>query len=500
MLRAQSGAEGPQDVLFNSYAFLFAFLPVTVALYYLARARLGHTAALAVLAAASLFFYGWWDVRNIPLLLGSIAVNYLIGRGLAARPDRRLLTLGIVANLTVLAIFKYVNFAIGSVAALSGHDLGRLGVVLPLGISFFTFEQITFLVDVYRGRTKPGDALSYGLFVGFFPHLIAGPIMQHRDLGQQLQARSRTDDVWRNLGLGVAIFAVGLAKKVLIAETFEPWASGVFGAADRGMALPMGAAWVGALAYTFQIFFDFSGYSDMALGLGRMLGYQLPINFNAPYRSLSIIEFWRRWHISLSTFLRDYLYIPLGGNRKGEARRYVNLMATMLLGGLWHGAGWTFVAWGGLHGAYLVINHLWRGVVKREPGRLGKILGWALTFLAVGVAWVFFRAHTFAGAGRLLISMAGLHGFHSGADPTAIGWLALGFASILLLPDTAQLFRSALEPAAKETAHMTQVPLEGPMKGFVWRPNLRWALAGGVLLFWSVLYVSKTSEFIYYQF
>jgi D-alanyl-lipoteichoic acid acyltransferase DltB (MBOAT superfamily) len=481
-------------MLFNSYVFLFLFLPATVVAYYVARRRFGHEAALAVLAAASLFFYAWWDVRNVALLVGSIAVNYLIGRALERSKRRWLLVTGIAANLTVLAIFKYFNFFLRNLHAVTGAPLGALEISLPLGISFFTFEQITFLVDTWRGRTRPGTALSYGVFVGFFPHLIAGPIVQHRDLGGQLQNRERKDDLWFNLGAGLSIFAIGLAKKVLLADTFAPFASGVFDAADRGASMPMGAAWAGAAAYAFQIFFDFSGYSDMAIGLARMLGYQLPVNFDAPYRSTSIVEFWRRWHISLSTFLRDYLYIPLGGNRHGEGRRYLNLMITMLLGGLWHGAGWTFVAWGGLHGLYLAVAHLWSKVAPANPGRFRLGLGWVVTMLAVLVAWVFFRAKTFAGAALILQAMAGGQGLGGGAQPAELAWITLGLFIVLVIPDTARLFGPAMSEVDGTRGDLDQA------EWLKWRPSRRWAVGGGLMLAWAVLHLSKVSEFIYYQF
>ncbi len=477
-------------MLFNSYIFLFAFLPLTLAAYYAARRLMGHRAALAALALASLVFYAWWSVWNVPLLAGSIAANWLVGRALYARPRRWLLIGGIAANLAVLGVFKYAGFFLENLAALGGPE-AALAIALPLGISFFTFEQITFLVDAHRRRTRPGSALSYAVFVGFFPHLIAGPIVQHRDLGGQLEDAQRRDDVWANLGLGLAIFSVGFGKKVLLADSFAPFASGAFDAADRGALLPMGAAWAGAFAYSFQIFFDFSGYSDMAVGLGRMLGYRLPVNFDAPYRSTSITDFWRRWHMSLSRFLRDYLYVPLGGNRKGEPRRLFNLMTVMLLGGLWHGAGWTFAAWGGLHGLYLIAARVWSRRFPANPGRLGRAAAWLVTLLAVVVAWVFFRARSFDGAGRMLASMGGASGAAGGAALEEVGWIALGFMVVLILPDTARLFGPAVE------GRLEALPAAG---GLRWRPSAAWAAAAALTLAWAVLNLSHVSEFIYYRF
>ena len=481
-------------MLFNSYVFIFLFLPATVCVYYAARRWAGHAAALTVLAVASLVFYAWWDVRNVLLLGGSILGNYAIGSRLEANRSRALLIAGIVLNLAVLALFKYANFFLANLGALSGGPMAVVALALPLGISFFTFEQITFLVDVMRGRTRPGSLLSYAVFVGFFPHLIAGPIVQHRDLGGQLQDGSRRDDVWMNLSVGLSIFAVGLGKKVLLADNFAPLASGAFDAADRGALLSGGAAWAGALCYTLQIFFDFSGYSDMAIGLARMLGYQLPVNFDAPYRSTSIVEFWRRWHISLSTFLRDYLYIPLGGNRYGEARRLINLMITMLLGGLWHGAGWTYVVWGGLHGLYLCIAHLWSQRVGQGSGALRRVFGWSVTMLAVVLAWVFFRAKTFAGAWLMLRAMAGAGRVAEGVNAAQIAWIALGVSIILLLPDTARFFGKWMAEPDGSRGDLDQ---PGPLR---WRPSAVWATLTALCLVWSVLHLARVSEFIYYQF
>jgi D-alanyl-lipoteichoic acid acyltransferase DltB (MBOAT superfamily) len=489
--RPEMRGAGSLAMLFNSYAFLFAFLPLALIAYYAARRALGHSAALAALALASLGFYGWWSLWNVPLLVGSIGANWLVGRALYARPRRGLLLAGIAANLALLGVFKYAGFFLDNLAALGGPK-GALSLALPLGISFFTFEQITFLVDAFRRRTRPGSALSYAVFVGFFPHLIAGPIVQHRDLGGQLDDAQRRDDVWANLGLGLAIFTVGFGKKVLLADSFAPLASGAFDAADRGVVLPLGAAWAGALAYTFQIFFDFSGYSDMATGLGRMFGYRLPVNFDAPYRSTSITDFWRRWHITLSGFLRDYLYIPLGGSRKGEARRLANLMAVMLLGGLWHGAGWTFAAWGGLHGLYLIVARTWSRRFPANPSPIGRAAAWLATFGAVVVAWTLFRAQTFQGAGRMLAAMAGAKGFSFGASAQEAAWVALGFAIVLLLPDTARLFGPAMEGRLERAA--------GAPRRLSWRPSAAWAAAAALTLAWSVLNLSHVSEFIYYRF
>ncbi|NES81878.1 MAG: MBOAT family protein, partial [Moorea sp. SIO2B7] len=289
-------------------------------------------------------------------------------------------------------------------------------IILPLAISFFTFQQIAYLVDAYRGETKEYNFLSYCLFVSFFPQLIAGPIVHHKEVMSQFADKSIYRFDPEDMAVGVTIFSMGLFKKVLIADSIAAYATPVFDAAAGGVSIMFLDAWVGALAYTLQLYFDFSGYSDMAIGVARMFGIKLPINFNSPYKAVNISDFWRRWHITLSNFLRDYLYIPLGGNRKGEFRRNFNLVITMLLGGLWHGAGWNFVFWGGLHGVYLIINHQWRSFRKSIGHDLKKSHWWSrgfgciVTFLAVVVAWVFFRAENMKAAFAVLKGMIGANG------------------------------------------------------------------------------------------
>lgn len=325
-------------MLFNSYTFIFLFIPITVAGFFALARWAGHRVAVGWLTACSLFFYSWWDVTNLPIILISIFGNYVVG-GLLSSPTRTtggkklVLTLGVAANLAALGYYKYTNFLVDNINALTGAELYVRTIVLPLGISFFTFQQVAFLVDAYRGETKEYDFVEYALFVCFYPQLIAGPIVHHKEIIPTFNSR-RTDTArWSNIGLGLAIFTVGLFKKVVIADSVSGTANSVFGAAHAGGAPTLVSAWTGALAYTFQIYFDFSGYSDMCVGLGRMLGVTIALNFNSPYKAVNIVDFWRRWHITLSRFLRDYLYIGLGGNRKGPARRYVNLFLTMLLAG-----------------------------------------------------------------------------------------------------------------------------------------------------------------------
>jgi D-alanyl-lipoteichoic acid acyltransferase DltB (MBOAT superfamily) len=406
-------------MLFNSYSFIFLFLPV-VLLGFFWLARSSHIFAAAWLALASLFFYGYWNPAYVGLLLGSIACNYSFGlwiekAGVKNKDTQKkhLLIVAIIVNLALLAYYKYTNFFIDSLNCVAGTNWSLGEIILPLGISFFTFTQIAFLVDTYQGKVKEYNFIHYTLFVTYFPHLLAGPVLHHREMMPQLQLHKNYQLDWDNVANGLMLFTLGLCKKTLLADSFAPYANAIFDAAQHGMVLTTYEAWAGALAYTMQIYFDFSGYTDMALGIALMFNIRLPINFDSPYKATSIIDFWRRWHMTLSRYLRDYLYIPLGGNRKGKARRYVNLLLTMLLGGLWHGAGWTFILWGALHGLYLTINHLWREQVTAKipftlPSRISALLGRMLTFIAVVSAWVMFRSHDLSSAAAMLHAMLGI--------------------------------------------------------------------------------------------
>lgn len=411
-------------MLFNSLEFITAFLPVTLIGFFLLAAWGGKRAAMFWLISASLFFYSWWDYHNLFILVPSVVANYFIGGAIGrARDDGRIATarllvvLGVAVNLAAIAYFKYLNFFVDTVGTATGLELAVQRVVLPLGISFFTFQQIKFLVDRYTGASpQQPDLAGYVLLVTFFPHVIAGPIVHHDDLLPQFKDERVFRFAPELFADGVALFLLGLAKKVVLADQFGLHANEGFNAAAVGQDLTFFAAWGAALAYTLQLYFDFSAYSDMAIGLARMFGLRFPLNFNSPYKAANIIDFWRRWHMTLSRFLREYLYVPLGGNRHGLHRRYTNLMATMLLGGLWHGAGWAFVFWGGLHGLYLVINHGWHrlrqavGFPPGEPSLWGRCIGCPVTLLAVIIGWVFFRAADFDAALAVLRGMAGLNG------------------------------------------------------------------------------------------
>jgi D-alanyl-lipoteichoic acid acyltransferase DltB (MBOAT superfamily) len=403
-------------MLFNSYTFVFIFLPICL-IGFFQLGQISKRLANLWLAAASIVFYSWGNPHYAVLILVSMAINYGIGLSLL-NPDNNnkkiWLIFGIVIDLLIIGYYKYTNFAIDNWNYLFGNILQIdhfADISLPLGISFVTFTQIAFLVEVYRGEFTEKSFIKYCLFITYFPQLIAGPILHHQEVMPQFD-RSETYSLKNhNLATGLIVFTIGLAKKVILADGVVSYVNPVFDAVKQGLDITGGDAWIGALAYTLQLYFDFSGYSDMAIGLGLMMGIKLPINFDSPYKAVNIVDFWRRWHITLSNFLRDYLYIPLGGNRHGNLRRYANLLITMLLGGLWHGAGWTFVIWGGLHGSYLVINHAWSNLRKqlgqdlKQSSLLGRICGRSITFFAVVLAWVFFRAETLTGGMNMITSM-----------------------------------------------------------------------------------------------
>ncbi len=457
-------------MLFNSYVFLLAFLPTALVLHGVV-ARFMPRGRLPLLVLLSFVFYGWWDLRFVPLLAGSILVNWLIARAFLRRSPGWLIPAAIAGNLALLGLFKYADFLADLADRVPGIDAPKLGWALPLGISFFTFHHIMYLADLRAGRAPSIGLVRYALYISFFPQVLAGPLVRWSEILHQFDERPLArPDAAERFGRGLILLAVGLAKKVLLGDPLAAYVNPVFQAAAQGRAIPFAEAWQATLGFTFQIYFDFSGYTDMALGIALMFGLVLPQNFDAPYRASSLQDFWRRWHMTLSRFLRDYLYIPLGGNRHGLPRQIGALFATMTLGGLWHGAGLTFIAWGALHGA-----GLGAGLLARRAGwRIPAPLGWLMTGLFVTLTWVLFRATSFEAA---LAVYRGLAGVTPGAS--AFKWRALAVAAVV----------ATLGPTAWNAVH--RLP-----------PRRSLALAVALLFVVVLLKLGDDAnyEFIYFQF
>ncbi len=526
-------------MLFNSYAFL-GFLAIALLGYESLRARCGQRGALLWLAVSSLFFYGFWDPRYLTLILGSVAFNYSMGRAIhrvRSRPGSvssgLLLCLGVSGNLGLLAYFKYLGLMAQAINLVLSQSLTVPHVVLPLAISFFTFQQIAYLVDMRRGEVKDPDFVNYLVFVTFFPQLIAGPIVHHSEMMPQFSSTRDGAQRSSDFAAGISLFVLGLSKKVLLADSFAPVADASFALADSGQAPGLAMAWLGVIAFTLQIYFDFSGYTDMAFGAARLFGIRLPANFYSPYQAGCIIEFWRRWHITLSRFLRDYLYISLGGNRRGRARRYTNLMVTMLLGGLWHGASVNFLLWGGLHGLMLCINHGWRhllrasGLETLREYLAYKLVAWGLTLSGVMAAWILFRAETLGGATLMLKSLfsaapdTDLPAFYMtrfydldvlinsllpsplipkdmwliglGSD---LGMLALGVFICLAMPNSMQL----MAPVAPSATPLAEQQPSNTATTLTWRPNAAWAVTLALLFAACLVSQTRVDAFLYFQF
>lgn len=513
-------------MLFNSWNFIVYFLPTVLIVFY-AIPGTWEVCRKTWLIAASFFFYGYWKLEYVPLLAISILVNYALAEGIVRCSNARaqwLLTFGVTVNLLLLGYFKYTNFAVHFLGMVVHKDFGSFEIILPLAISFFTFTQISYLVDVYRDRHVHYRFLDYCLFVVLFPHLIAGPIVRHWEIIPQFATREFRVNR-DNFSVGLAMFLFGFYKKC-IADFVSFYADHVYNGVTHGLSLSTLDAWIGTVAFAFQVYFDFSSYSDMAIGLARMMGIKFPYNFDSPYKAWSVIEFWNRWHKTLTRFLREYVYYTLGGNRRGHLRQNLNIMVTMLLSGLWHGAGWTFVLWGGLHGVYLMINHQWRLLTERMNWTLKHwsyhAVSVLVTFAAVSVAWTFFRAPNMTVAGKVLFKMLALDGIslprqwinpdrpishfleHCGFHfvPTkaleighyeqAIGILALICVMCWALPNTQQLlsrYHPILEPVNRPTRFQLKL-------GF-WT-GLAFGIAAYLML--RDLYVTEPSPFIYFNF
>lgn len=450
-------------MLFNSVEYIFFFLPITFFIYFFLLNKRLVVGAKGFLVFASLFFYSWWNPIYLPIILLSMLFNYTVGNILnkdsshARISKKSIVTFGIISNIALLGYFKYADFFIENFNYIWSENVGLYNLALPLGISFFTFQQISYLIDSYKQETKEYDFLNYALFVTFFPQLIAGPIVHHKEMMPQFASKWNLVKRYKNIAMGLFVFSVGLFKKVIIADTFSVWATNGFAHAE---SLSMIEAWGASLSYTFQLYYDFSGYTDMAIGAALLFNIKLPINFDSPYKAKDIQDFWRRWHITLSHFLRDYIYIPLGGSRVSEPRVYSNLLITFLLGGLWHGAGWTFVFWGFLHGIALVIHRIW----KKLGFTMNVILAWFITFNFINIAWVFFRAKNFSDALNILHSMFDIHKLYVSEQ----------FASVL-----------------KYLTHISVYSLSNKTYHFMYEFNILWALLSGFIL---VLFFKNSME------
>lgn len=521
-------------MLFNSYLFLFLFLPVTLLGYHLIGKSNHPRIVIIWLVNASLLFYAWANPIYMALIIGSVMFNYTVGIKLAklrsSKGQELILISGVTFNIMLLVYFKYANFFINNTNALFGSSFHLNTIILPLAISFLTLQQIAYLVDVYRGEPREHGFWEYCLFVTFFPKLLAGPIVRLKEMMPQIVKDYRPSLTSQNMAVGLTTLFLGLFKKVILADNIGAYVTPVFDAAAQGTGISFFNSWSGALGYSFQLYFDFSGYTDMAIGLGLIFGIRLPLNFYSPYKAKSIIDFWRRWHMTLSSFIRDYIYIPLGGNRRGLFRQIIYLMAAMIIAGIWHGAGWTFIIWGALHGLYLAINHGWRrlqkilGFNKEISTRWGTAVSTLFTFIAVTVAWVFFRADSVSAAIVMFKSMMGINGFHLPAHYISLGavtqilerfgvsfdlfkpmpgiahqliiWILVSLFICWFLPNV-QEYMSDHQPALDSFRAETKKPR---FSWLTWKPSFGNSVVIASLASVAVLGLNQLSKFIYFKF
>jgi alginate O-acetyltransferase complex protein AlgI len=485
---------GGHGLLFNSYEFIFYFLPTAFIGYFLLTYAKQDTMAKIWLVGVSLYFYSFWNFNYLYLIMLSILVNYGIGTYLSNTSNKKArktaLITGIVINCSLLGYYKYTDFFLETLNNFIDNDYSLLRLALPLAISFFTFQQIAYLVDSYRMETKGYKLHDYMLFVIFFPQLIAGPIVHHREMMSQFQDADNRRIIAKNVSLGLYIFAVGLFKKVMIADTFAVWANDGY---SRAADLYFIESWITSLSYTFQLYFDFSGYCDMAMGAALLFNIKLPLNFNSPYKALNIQDFWRRWHITLSRFLTEYIYKPLGGNRISPFRTYVNIFLIFMISGFWHGAGWTFIIWGALHGVASVIYRWW----SRRGYSLPKILAWFITFQFVNMAWVFFRAESIQQALNILKTMFGLQNF---TLPVRVASYVEEFSGLSFFPDRASFYTSL----SVVLIVIALVGVIGRSNSFQmmerFKPNTYSLFFILVLFFVSIIQLGKVTEFLYFNF
>lgn len=477
-------------MLFNSFEFIFLFLPIVFFVYFYLNKQKLIVLSKGWLVISSLFFYGYWKLEYLPLILISMIFNYSIGSTLSSYNNlkiskKALLTFGIAGNVLLLGYYKYFDFVLQNINYLLKTEFNLMNIFLPLAISFFTFQQIAYLVDSYKSETKEYDFLNYALFVTFFPQLIAGPIVHHKEMMPQFANLRNKVLNYKNLSIGMSLFIIGLSKKVLIADNLSPIVGRGF---DEYTYLNFFEGWFVALAYTFQLYFDFSGYTDMALGISKLFNINIPANFNSPYKALNIQDFWRRWHITLSRFLRDYIYIPIGGNKSGLLNSIRNIIITFLIGGIWHGAAWTFIVWGAMHGIGLAIFRLWHKFNISMP----KVVSSSVTFIFVVTSWVIFRAQNWMDAQKILSAMYGftnfslpkINKFHiafKGAS-SGMGWLTLDvlliFTCLLIcmfIPNSNLLVNK-------------------------FKPNKAWLCFIAFLCSFGIICLNQISEFLYFQF
>ena len=501
-------------MLFYSFEFLFLFLPAVLGIFFYTEVRFGRRAAIIVLVLSSLIFYGSWNPVFVPILCASVVTNYFLGCFLQGRPSKALLWAGVGANLALLGYFKYAGFFLGVVNAVADTHWQMQKVVLPLGISFYTFQQISWLVDSYAAEvdTRKEGFWRYALFVCFFPHLVAGPLVDHSEMMPQFSKDSNFKPKWSSLAIGISIFVIGLAKKVILADEFGATATPVFADAAHGL-VPFSSAWLAALCYTFQVYFDFSGYSDMAVGLARMFNIRLPMNFNSPFKAASIIDFWKRWHMTMTRFFQTYIYTPLSvslmrrksrrGARGGDSAIYIATMATLLAIGLWHGANWTFVIFGLLQGIAIILNYLWRASRKRRNlPLLHPVAGIAMTYLFFTLCCVIYRSADLGMAWNMYRSMF--------APETLVAFkfmpekVALWFGGAIIcfyMPNTQQIMRS-YSPVL-DLRNIQAVARSKFLDKIQWRPSVACSLAILCLYFLSLdilLDANRVQEFIYFQF
>lgn len=477
-------------MIFSSYSFIFVFLPITVFLYYMVGKFNNFFLQKMILLIASLVFYSWTNVRYALLIISSILVNYFIAKQIkkdrSCRINKTFFVIGILFNILLLFYFKYVDFFIDTVNSLLRTNIGLLGVVLPIGISFFTFQQISFLVSVYKNKQPIGNIIDYSLFVSFFPQLIAGPIVTYDEMMPQFENKDNHSFNYHNFSLGIYIFTIGLFKKIVLADSLALIATNGFDNYDTICLIP---AWITSIAYTFQIFFDFSGYSDMAIGLGHMFNISLSLNFDQPYKSKSIQEFWRRWHITLGRTLTTYVYYPLGGNRKGDIRTYINLLVVFFISGLWHGASWTFVVWGLLHGMASVLER----VFKKQIVRIPKVIRVLFTFVFLNFTWVLFNAKGWTQAIGLYKGMLGFNGI---GNPQSI--ISLGTDGIAFVPSIITIGIMLITFIVSVVLIVRMPNTKKLETGFT--PTIRNVLLTSSIFSFCVIHLIRVSPFIYFNF